>query len=88
VPNARHISLFRDLFLRGTFGYSAEGHRDSTHLRWFTRRDIVALVGESGWTVGRIDASSLRPPRQALSTISAGRLREFLALQWFVLARA
>ena len=31
--------------LRGTFGYTEFGHRDATHLRWYTRRDLVALVG-------------------------------------------
>jgi len=41
VPNARHWSLVRDLVLRGTFGYTDWGHRDQTHLRWFTRADLV-----------------------------------------------
>src|SRR5438477_9598661 len=36
VPNARHYSLVRDLVLRGTFGYTDSGHRDDTHLRWFS----------------------------------------------------
>ena len=53
VPNASHISLLRDLILRGTFGYEPAGHRDATHIRWFTRRDIVALIGEAGWQVQR-----------------------------------
>ena len=44
VPNARHWTLMRDLVLRGTFGYTDWGHRDRTHLRWFTRRDIEALL--------------------------------------------
>ena len=41
LPNARHVSLMKDLIFRGTFGYTDWGHRDRTHLRWFTRRDIV-----------------------------------------------
>ena len=44
VPNARHYSLVRDLVLRGTFGYTEWGHRDATHLRWFTRRDMRDLL--------------------------------------------
>ena len=51
IPNARHFSLVVDLVLRGTFGYREWGHRDSTHLRWYTRRDLVALVDSAGWKV-------------------------------------
>ena len=51
VPNARHFSLLVDLVLRGTFGYTEWGHRDATHLRWFTRRDIEAALASTGWRV-------------------------------------
>ena len=51
IPNARHFSLVYDLVVRGTFGYTEFGHRDATHLRWYTRRDLVALVGGTGWDV-------------------------------------
>ena len=54
IPNARHVSLLCDLIFRGTFGYEVEGHRDSTHVRWFTRKDVIALVEESGWQVVRV----------------------------------
>ena len=50
VPNARHWTLLRDLALRGTFGYTEAEHRDVTHLRWFTRRDLVGLLESTGWT--------------------------------------
>ncbi len=61
VPNASHISLLRDLILRGTFGYEPAGHRDATHIRWFTRRDIVALIGEAGWQVQSVANSAAAP---------------------------
>jgi len=51
IPNARHFTLIADLVLRGTFGYRDWGHRDSTHLRWYTRRDLVAMVERGGWRV-------------------------------------
>ena len=86
VPNARHWSLAYDLLVRGTFGYTEWGHRDRTHLRWFTRRDIVVLLESQGWSV--TDVSSSVPGRNAtLDRLTAGRLRDFLALQWHVLAR-
>jgi 2-polyprenyl-3-methyl-5-hydroxy-6-metoxy-1,4-benzoquinol methylase len=85
VPNASHVSLLRDLILRGTFGYVPAGHRDATHIRWFTRRDIVALVGEGGWLVDDVAHSQLHRSR-ALHRLTRGRSTEFLAGQWYVLA--
>lgn len=85
VPNASHISLLRDLTVRGTFGYQPAGHRDATHLRWFTRRDIVALLGEGGWQVREVAHSQLHRSR-LLAKLTRGRSTEFLAGQWYVLA--
>ena len=86
VPNARHYSLVRDLLFRGTFGYSDWGHRDSTHLRWFTPRDIAELVRESGW----VPMETSWPPlnRSALlHRLSRGRSSEFLVAQVYLSAR-
>lgn len=86
VPNARHYSLIRDLLLRGTFGYSDWGHRDSTHLRWFTRRDAVKLIGDAGWEV----TGTSWPPlgrSAALHRVSGGRTSELLVAQLYVSAR-
>ena len=85
VPNARHLALVRDLVLRGTFGYTELGHRDSTHLRWLTRRDLVDLLTATGWQPARTDGSLVGRSR-ALDRATAGRMREFLALQWQILA--
>jgi len=87
VPNARHVSLLWDLVRHGTFGYTDWGHRDRTHLRWFTRRDIVAAVEEAGWRVTRVS----HPPLQRSGRLDAwtrGRSTEFLVGQWYVTAVA
>ena len=86
VPNARHYSLVRDLMLRGTFGYSDFGHRDNSHLRWFTRRDIVSLVEAAGW---QVTATSV-PPLHRSATLhrwTRGWSSEFLVAQVYVTAR-
>jgi hypothetical protein len=73
--------------VRGTFGYTDWGHRDNTHLRWFTRRDIVAAVEAAGWHV----VATSHPPlgrSQGLDRITRGRSSEFLVAQVYVLARA
>jgi SAM-dependent methyltransferase len=86
VPNARHFSLVRDLVFRGTFGYTDWGHRDDTHLRWFTRRDIVGLVERSGW---RVTQTSVPPLRRsaALHRLTRGWSSEFLVAQIYLSAR-
>ena len=85
VPNARHVSLLADLVLRGTFGYTDWGHRDRTHLRWFTRRDLVALVQATGWRVLSTSHPRLHRSR-LLDAITRGRSTEFLVGQWYLLA--
>jgi 2-polyprenyl-3-methyl-5-hydroxy-6-metoxy-1,4-benzoquinol methylase len=84
LPNARHVSLMKDLVVRGTFGYTDWGHRDKTHLRWFTRRDIVEAMGRCGWTVARVSHPELGKSR-GLDRITGGRSSEFLVAQWYVL---
>ena len=87
APNARHWALVRDLVLRGTFGYAEAGHRDKTHLRWFTRRDLVELLDASGWTVLAVQHGELRPVSRLAARLTRGLSVEFLVHQWAVLAQ-
>lgn len=86
VPNARHVSLLLDLVLRGTFGYTDWGHRDRTHLRWFTRRDLVAMLAANGWEPIATSHPQLHRSA-ALDRLTGGRSTEFLVGQWYALAR-
>jgi 2-polyprenyl-3-methyl-5-hydroxy-6-metoxy-1,4-benzoquinol methylase len=87
VPNARHVSLVRDLVFRGTFGYTEWGHRDSTHLRWLTRRDLVALLEDAGWSVERTAHAELSPAGRIAERLTRGLSADFLVYQWSALAR-
>lgn len=87
VPNARHWTLVRDLVFRGSFGYTEWGHRDATHLRWFTPRDIEQLVRASGYEV-KLSDSRVFGRSAVVDRVTFGRLRPWLALQWHVLAVA
>jgi 2-polyprenyl-3-methyl-5-hydroxy-6-metoxy-1,4-benzoquinol methylase len=88
LPNARQWTLVRDLVLRGTFGYTDHGHRDRTHLRWLTRRDLVELLETCGWHVDRTLHAPLTPAGRALERVTGGRSSEFLVYQWSALAHA
>jgi 2-polyprenyl-3-methyl-5-hydroxy-6-metoxy-1,4-benzoquinol methylase len=85
VPNARHFSLWRDVLIRGTWGSTDWGHRDRTHLRWFTPADIRATIAGAGWAVDE----TRWPPlgrSAALHRATGGRSSEFLVAQVYVRA--
>ena len=87
VPNARHWSLVRDLVVRGSCGYSEWGHRDTTHLRWLTRSDLVGLLEATGWRVEGTAHAPLTPAGQLAERVTRGVSAEFLIYQWSALAR-
>jgi 2-polyprenyl-3-methyl-5-hydroxy-6-metoxy-1,4-benzoquinol methylase len=92
VPNARHWSLVRDLVLGGTFGYSEFGHRDSTHLRWFTRNDMRQLLEQTGWQVERSTSSMSHRLRELRVGAFPMRLAngiggEFFGRAWYIIGR-
>jgi 2-polyprenyl-3-methyl-5-hydroxy-6-metoxy-1,4-benzoquinol methylase len=86
IPNARHWTLLRDLALRGTFGYTEAEHRDVTHLRWFTRRDLVQLLESTGWAVDGVDFGALRPVSSVAARLTRNLSAELLAYQLSALA--
>ena len=88
VPNARHWTLLRDLALRGTFGYTPVNHRSVDHLRWFTKRDMAAMLRDTGWNVERFDHGKLRRISAVADVVTGGLSTEFLVYQLSVLARA
>ena len=87
VPNARHWSLLRDLVVRGTFGYADAGHRDRTHLRWFTKSDLRDLLEDADWQVERMSHGRLRAPSRVAARLTGGLTAEFLVYQISALAR-
>jgi len=87
VPNARHWTLLRDVALRGSFGYVEAGHRDRTHLRWFTRRDLVDLLSGAGWSVEAVSHGELRPISRLAERLTRGLSAEFLVYQLSALGR-
>ena len=86
VPNARHLSLAIDLVFRGTFNYQPWGHRDDTHLRWFTPRDLEAAIERVGFDIRSRSHPPISPARRLLGAVTGGKSTEFLVWQWHVLA--
>lgn len=56
APNIRHVSAINSIVLKGTFPRISRGIFDSTHLRWFTFKDLRTLLTGAGLQV--VDVSS------------------------------
>ena len=95
IPNVRHVTALGPLLVRGDWTYTDVGVLDRTHLRFFTRRSIVALFTDAGWTIEQlVGINRCRHPAvgdtralRTLSRLSGGRTDAFFYLQYAVVAR-
>jgi 2-polyprenyl-3-methyl-5-hydroxy-6-metoxy-1,4-benzoquinol methylase len=89
VPNARHPGTWLPIIAKGSFDYRAQGLRDVTHLRFFGRRDVRAMLRATGLHVGKVDpVPSPVPVMRLAMRLSRGMAAEFAAYQWHVIATA
>lgn len=87
IPNIRYIgALWRIAFGSG-FEYEREGTFDQTHLRFFTRSNVTAMLEGGGWEIERRGRSLRSLRARVASKLSGGRADEWLAYQWYALAR-
>ena len=87
LPNARNLRLAYDLVFRGTFGYTDLGHRDWTHLRWFTRKDAVNAIEAAGFSVKQVSSPPSTQPLRA-KVRSVRLVQELTNVQWYFAAQA
>jgi 2-polyprenyl-3-methyl-5-hydroxy-6-metoxy-1,4-benzoquinol methylase len=92
LPNVRHWDTLWNLGVRGVWPQRLSGIHDSTHLRWFTRRSVVELLGDAGLRVEVLE--SLRRVRESraswldhLAPILRGPAGELVTFQWLARAR-
>lgn len=64
IPNVRNIALLYNLVLRGRWRYEDSGLLDRTHLRFFTRREILDLFSGAG-----LEIELIRENREKLSPV-------------------
>ena len=66
LPNASHLSVVASL-MAGRFPYQSKGLLDTTHLRFFGREDIDALLRECGLIWQRWETVQVDPAQAELS---------------------
>ena len=99
VPNVRYHEVIAMLG-SGAWTYMDAGILDSTHLRFFTRSTLAAMVEEAGFEVAELHPLNIydaqRLPRNPDGSLSLGKItihdlddaeyEEFLVYQWVAMA--
>jgi 2-polyprenyl-3-methyl-5-hydroxy-6-metoxy-1,4-benzoquinol methylase len=84
-PNVAHASVSVPLLLRGKFEYRDSGILDRTHLRFFVRESVIALMNQAGLVVRRGIRTGMDGPRsRLLDRLTAGTMRDHLTKQYIV----
>lgn len=88
IPNVGYrATLFK--LLRQRWDYETEGLFDYTHLRFFTRRSLVAMFRNAGFS--SVTSSPLHPPSPKLrlfNLVTFGALTDFNISSFWIEARA
>jgi 2-polyprenyl-3-methyl-5-hydroxy-6-metoxy-1,4-benzoquinol methylase len=87
MPNIRHYSALKKIFLKGDFRYEESGIFDYTHLRFYCRKNIQELLESAGYKV-EIQESSIKNYKgksltKFLNSLTFGLLEEFFSYQYF-----
>lgn len=87
VPNFRHHSVFRQLFLRGWVPYAQAGIFDRTHVRLTTRKMVCDWFRQTGLLPVSCEYRISRRREKLISACLFGLACEFLASQLILTGR-
>ncbi|WP_294379377.1 bifunctional glycosyltransferase family 2 protein/class I SAM-dependent methyltransferase, partial [uncultured Clostridium sp.] len=54
IPNVMHFSVLKDLLINGNWTYQEDGILDRTHLRFFTKNEIIKLFYNNGYLIDKM----------------------------------
>jgi 2-polyprenyl-3-methyl-5-hydroxy-6-metoxy-1,4-benzoquinol methylase len=87
LPNIRYANALYKVAVKGSFEYEAFGIFDKTHLRFFCKKDMIALIESiPELKIDKIESNlkHVKCKRTALNAITFGCIEEFLSLQFFL----
>ena len=96
IPNIRKFSIFYTIFVKGDFKYADSGILDKTHLRFFTKKNMIELFEKNGYKVHSIIASDKCDIKRYAKRLRLFRLfkclisflfREFSTMQFHIVAK-
>jgi 2-polyprenyl-3-methyl-5-hydroxy-6-metoxy-1,4-benzoquinol methylase len=87
MPNIRHYSALKKIFINGDFSYQESGIFDSTHMRFYCRKNIKQLLENSGFET-LIEEGSIKNYKGnsislIINKITFGIFEEFFSYQYF-----
>lgn len=89
IPNVRHFSVLLPLVFKGQWEYTDRGIMDRTHLRFFTKSSLLALLRKMGYKIEEIHPNIRYVKKMNLifDKVSFGFLRDFFVQQWIIIAK-
>lgn len=91
LPNIQEYTALKNIVLKGDFKYAASGILDKTHMRFFCKKNIKALVLQAGFIIETCQPSfktgNAHKKRKIINTLTFGIFEQFLAQQYIVVAR-
>jgi 2-polyprenyl-3-methyl-5-hydroxy-6-metoxy-1,4-benzoquinol methylase len=89
IPNIRHISTVYQLLVKGYWPYRDRGIHDRTHLRFFTKRNVIELFDYAGLSIEYFSANYRlleRPHKynKIAKYMAFPGIRDFLSFQYLV----
>ena len=91
MPNIRHYSALNKIFIKGDFSYEESGIFDYTHMRFYCKKNIKALLESSGYTVikqeSSIDNYKGKSFSKILNLVTFRVFEEFFSYQYFFVAK-
>ena len=89
IPNVRNIFLLYNLIVRGQWQYEDSGLLDCTHLRFFTRKEIMELFATAGLEVELVSENRERLSlnRRILMSLLLALIPDLGVCQYLIRAR-
>jgi len=92
IPNIREFKTMKKIFFQGDFKYEESGILDKTHLRFFTKKNIIELFKNQGFNIIDIISSNKGMAMRYLKRLRIFKLflqiffEEFVTVRYFIIA--
>ena len=87
MPNIRHYSAFKKIFIKGDFQYEPSGLFDYTHMRFYCKKNMEELLQKAGFIIIETKSSIKnykgKSGAKVLNMLTFGLFEEFLSVQYF-----